>query len=155
VQAAACGGALWWSNITPGVSTPCLLFWMALYGFQHFTIHFWHYCGPLLHEFHHQHSFPIPETVAISILADIHLNFFFPCLVKSLRIHCFDCTWVSTFTNGHRFHHLLNVQCDWESHCHLHGNTLKMSKPKPFSTFCAHPWAFSEPVLQKICDHIA
>jgi hypothetical protein len=28
----------------------------------------------------------------------------------------------------------------------------KKSKPKPFSTFCAHPWAFSEPILSKTCD---
>jgi hypothetical protein len=27
-----------------------------------FTLLFWHYCGPLLHECHHQHSFPVPEN---------------------------------------------------------------------------------------------
>jgi hypothetical protein len=28
----------------------------------------------------------------------------------------------------------------------------KKSKPKPFSAFSAHPWAFSEPILRKNCD---
>jgi hypothetical protein len=30
--------------------------------FFSFTVHFWHYCGPLLHKFHHQHSSPVPEN---------------------------------------------------------------------------------------------
>jgi hypothetical protein len=29
--------------------------------FQCFSIHFWSYRGPMLFEFHHQHSFPVPE----------------------------------------------------------------------------------------------
>jgi hypothetical protein len=27
-----------------------------------FAIHIWRYCGPLLHEFHHQHYFSVPES---------------------------------------------------------------------------------------------
>jgi hypothetical protein len=31
----------------------------------------------------------------------------------------------------------------------------KMLKPKPFSASCAHPWAFSEPILRKTFDSLA
>jgi hypothetical protein len=31
----------------------------------------------------------------------------------------------------------------------------KKSKPKPFSAFCVHPWAFSELILRKTCDSLA
>jgi hypothetical protein len=30
--------------------------------FYCFAVHVWCYCGPLLHEFHHPHSFPVPEN---------------------------------------------------------------------------------------------
>jgi hypothetical protein len=30
----------------------------------------------------------------------------------------------------------------------------KKSRPKQFSALCAHPWAFSEPMLRKTCDRI-
>jgi hypothetical protein len=52
-----------------------------------------------------------------------------------------------------RFHHPL--WHDWEIHCHLCGITLKRSKPKPFSAFCVHPWAFAEPILPKTYDSLA
>jgi hypothetical protein len=29
-----------------------------------------------------------------------------------------------------------------------------LQKPKPFSAFCAHPWTFLEPILQKTCDSL-
>jgi hypothetical protein len=44
------------------VKISCLLFWMALRKFLGvFAVHVWFYCAPLLYEFHHQHSFPVPE----------------------------------------------------------------------------------------------
>jgi hypothetical protein len=54
-----------------------------------------------------------------------------------------------------RFHHLLLLQCDWEIHRHVCGIVKKKSKPKLFSAFCAHPWAFSEPFLRKTCNNLA
>jgi hypothetical protein len=51
------------------------------------------------------------------------------------------------------FHHLL--QCDWEIHCHLSSIVLKGSQAKPFSAFCAHLWAFLEPILHRTCDSLA
>jgi hypothetical protein len=68
-------------------------------------------------------------------------------------IHCFNCSLVQHSLMKHRLHHLF--QCDWEIHRHLCGITLKTSKRKPFSAFCAHPWAFSEPILSKTCDSLA
>jgi hypothetical protein len=35
--------------------------------FQCLEIHFWRYCGPLLHEFHHQHSFPVAENSCLQL----------------------------------------------------------------------------------------
>jgi hypothetical protein len=76
-------------------------------GFQHSTtfvlngptqffphaIHFLCYCGPLLHEFHHLHSFPVPENSG-HLHSDVCLNVF--CLFgECVCIHCFDCSLVS------------------------------------------------------------
>jgi hypothetical protein len=55
--------------------------------------------GSILHEFRHQHSFLVPETVAISFLAgNIFLNFF-GLFGECVCIYCFGCSLVSTFTN--------------------------------------------------------
>jgi hypothetical protein len=54
-----------------------------------------------------------------------------------------------------RFHHLLLVRCDWEIHHHFCSMALKQSKLKPFSAFCVHPWAFSEPISHKTYDSLA
>jgi hypothetical protein len=74
-------------------------------------------------------------------------------------IHYFDCSLVSTFTNKTQvsFTHtrMLLIWCCWEIHPHLGGIALKKSKLKPFSAFCAHQWAFSEPILHKIYDSLA
>jgi hypothetical protein len=59
---------------------------------------------------------------------------------------------VSTALTALWFHHLLLMWCDWEIYHHLSGITLQKSKPNPFSVFCVHPWAFSEPILCKTCD---
>jgi hypothetical protein len=55
--------------------------------------------NPLLHEFRHQHSIPVPKAVAISWHANIvHLNFF--CLsCKCLWTDRFDSSLVTTYTN--------------------------------------------------------
>jgi hypothetical protein len=71
--------ALSWRSTTLDISIPCLLFWMTLCSFfLNFAMHFWHYCGPLLQEFHFtiRNTFRSQKTVAISFLAKICLNIF-------------------------------------------------------------------------------
>jgi hypothetical protein len=41
-----------------------------------------------------------------------------------------------------------------EIHHHPCGIDLKKSKLKPFSVFCAYPWASSEPNLHKTCHSL-
>jgi hypothetical protein len=81
----------------------------------------------------------------------------FGLFIEYVCIHCFDCSLVSTFTNETQVYHLLLIWCGWE--IHLCGIALEKSKskskPKPFSAFCAHPWAFSEPILCNTCDSLA
>jgi hypothetical protein len=62
--------------------------------------------------------------------------------------------WFQHIQMKHRCHHLLLIRCDWEIHCHICGITLKKSKPKLFTAFHAHPWAFLEPILPKTCDSL-
>jgi hypothetical protein len=50
-----------------------------------------------------------------------------------------------------RFHHLLLMWCDH----HLCSITLKKTKPKPFSAYCAYPRTFLEKILCKTCDSLA
>jgi hypothetical protein len=48
------------------------------------------------------------------------------------------------------------ITCDWEICHHLCGITVKKyTKRNPFSVFCAHLWAFSEPILHRTCDSVA
>jgi hypothetical protein len=94
------------------------------------------------------------KTSTISFLADnVCLNFF-GLSAECVCIHCLtaDCSFVSTLQMKPKFHHILLVRCDGEIHCPLCGFALKKSKTKPFSAFCVHPWAFSEPTLHKTCD---
>jgi hypothetical protein len=65
--------------------------------------HFWRYCGPLLHEFHNQHSFHIPENSCHSSAfweADVCLKIF-GLFIVWMCVH--PLLWllflVSTFTN--------------------------------------------------------
>jgi hypothetical protein len=62
VRAAVCGHALSWWCTTPDVGIPRLLFWMTLCNILCFAIPFSCHCSSLLHEFHHQHSFPVLEN---------------------------------------------------------------------------------------------
>jgi hypothetical protein len=64
-------------------------------------MHFWCYCGPLLHEFHHQH---VCTSTAFTAL------------------------WFRHSQMKPRLQHLLLIWCDWEIHCHLCGITLKEFK---------------------------
>jgi hypothetical protein len=45
--------------------------------------------------------------------------------------------------------HLMLVGCEWDICHHLCSITPKTSKPKSFSVFCGHPWAFLEPILHR------
>jgi hypothetical protein len=93
------------------------------------------------------------KTVAISFLAGRQLLF------KLLRFFWWMCVhpllwlltalWFQYPQMKPRFNHLLLVRCDWEIHRHLCGIAPRKSKPKPFSAFCAHPWAFSEHILRE------
>jgi hypothetical protein len=137
--------ALSWKSTTPYVSIPHLFLWVALHSVFFLTCRstLLMLLGPLLHEIHRQHL----KTVAIGFLEDICLNFF-GLFGECVCIHCFDCSLVQHSQMKSWFHHLLLMWCDWEMCCHLHGITLK-SKPKLFSVFCAHSWAFLELILQK------
>jgi hypothetical protein len=99
VLAAVCGRALSWRSTIPDVSVPSLCFeWPALCSFLLcFAIDFRRYHGPLLHEFHHQHSFPVPENSCHHI-SGRRLNFF-DIFGECMCIHYFDCSLISTFTN--------------------------------------------------------
>jgi hypothetical protein len=68
--------------------------------FQCFAIPFLRYCGPLLHEFHHQHSFPLLERSSRQLsvrqrLFKLLRLFWWMCVC----MHFLDCSMVSTFTN--------------------------------------------------------
>jgi hypothetical protein len=76
-----------------------------------------------------------------SALWQTFVSKFFSLFGECVCIHCFDCSLVSTFI-------MLLIRCDWEIHRHLCGIALKKS-------FCAQPWAFSEPTLRKTCDSLA
>jgi hypothetical protein len=67
------------------------------------------------------------KTVASSFLADVCLSPF-GVFGECVCTHFFGCSFVSLLYHS------------------------KKSMPKPFSAFCAHPWAFWEPVLRKTCD---
>jgi hypothetical protein len=59
-------------------------------------------------------------------------------------IHCFDCSLVSSFTNG-----------VIEKFITIFVYHSKKSKSKPFSAFCTHLWEFLKPILHKTCDCLA
>jgi hypothetical protein len=50
------GGVLRWMQAFHDFSSE----WPYAVSFIVFAIHFWRYCCLLLHEFHHQHSLPVP-----------------------------------------------------------------------------------------------
>jgi hypothetical protein len=119
-----------------------------------FTLHFWHYCGPLLHEFHHQHSFPVPENSCHQLAGRYFLKPFLVCFVNVCGFTALTALCFQHWQMKCRFHHVLLIWRDWEIHCYLWRITL--NKSKPFSAFCVHQWAFLEPILiKKTCDSLA
>jgi hypothetical protein len=70
-------------------------------------------------------------------------------------IHCFDCSLASTFINETQVSspvtHTMWLKYSSPSFWYH----FKKSKPKPFSAFCTHPWAFLNPIWGKTCDRLA
>jgi hypothetical protein len=109
----------------------------------------------LLQEFHHQHSFAVPEKVAINFVTGRRL-------FKLFRLVWWMCA--STASTALWFQHLLMkpgfITC---YSCGVIEKFIAMfvvslyrseSRSQPLR-FCAHPWAFSEPILLKTCDSLA
>jgi hypothetical protein len=153
MRAAVCGRALSWRSITPDVSIPRLFFQMDLRS----SFRVLHYTSdaivvPCCMNFTISTPFLSQKTVAISFLADVCLNFFglFGELCASTAL---TTLWFQHSQMKPRLHHLLLVRCDWEINRHLCGIALRKTKPKPFSAFCAHPWAFWEAISREICGN--
>lgn len=137
-----CGCALSWRSASPDVSTPCLLFWMALYNFSvsRYTadVTVARYCMNSTISTH----FPFHETDSISFGRE--------CLVKLLWL-VWSCAstalWFQHSQIKCRFLYL--SQCNWEIFHHLCSIAIKSLKLKPFSAFCMHSWVFLEPICEK------
>jgi hypothetical protein len=110
---------------------------------------FQRYCGPVLHEFHHQQSFPVPDNSCYQRsgrqrLFKIVQLLWWMCVHQRLwllfdfNIHKWDSSFITCYS--------YNVS---EKFIAIFVISLYKSKPKPFSAFCAHPWEFSEPILRK------
>jgi hypothetical protein len=122
VGAAVFGGALSWRSTTLYVSIPHLCFevpYTVFFSVLQYTsdVIVVHYCmnstisTPFLSQ----------KIVAIIYLADICLNFF-GLFSECVCIHCFDCSLVSTFTNGTQ----VSSPVMWlRIHRHLCGIALK------------------------------
>jgi hypothetical protein len=70
-------------------------------------------------------------------------------------IHCFDCSLVSIFINETQVSSLVTCMMWLRNSSSSMWYHSKKSKPKPFSAFCVHPWAFSEPMLHTTCASLA
>jgi hypothetical protein len=107
-------------HATPFVLNDPTLFFLC------FAVHFWHYCGPLLHEFHHQHSFPILENSChqFSGRQTTFVSTFSACLMIVCASTALTPLWPQHSQMKPRFYHLLLVQCDWEIHYHVCGIAL-------------------------------
>jgi hypothetical protein len=119
-----------------------------------FAIHFWSHCGLLLHEFHHQHSFPVlsQKTVAISFLAGRQRLFKLLWLVGWMCVH--PLLWlllVSTFTNETQVSSPVTHTTRLRNTSPSLWYRAKKSKPKPFYAFLCT----SEPILHKVCGSLA
>jgi hypothetical protein len=112
MQAAVCRLAFLKRGTTLDISIPCLLF------------RFWRYCGLSLHEFHHQHYFPVLDNGFHQFSHRVYVNLLRGCVFISVL----TAFWFRHPQMRSRFHRLL--WCDIEIHCHLQGVTLKKSKPK-------------------------
>jgi hypothetical protein len=72
--------------------------------FYHFAVHLWHYYGPLLHPFHHQHFFLPQKTVAVSFLAGRRL---FKACLANVCAFALTALWFQHSQMKPTFHHLL------------------------------------------------
>jgi hypothetical protein len=96
-------------------------------------------------------SFPGKQSPFAFWQADVCL-YFFSMFGECMRIHCFDCSLISTFTNETQVSSFVMILLR-NSSLSLRYHSKK-SKPKPFSTFRVHLWAFSKPILHKTCDSL-
>jgi hypothetical protein len=155
MREAVCRRALSWRNTILHVSICLFVLNAPTQVIYCFAIHFWYYCGLLLHKFHHQHSISLPENSCHQpsgrerLFRHFHLVWWMGASIASTAL------WFHHSQKQFMFHHLLLGRCFWDVHWHLCGITVKNSKPKPFSASCAHLWAFPEPILRKTCDNLA
>jgi hypothetical protein len=82
--------------------------------------------------------------------ADVCLNLF--SLFECVCIHCFDCSLVTTFTNETQILSPVTCMMSLKNSLPYLWYCYKKWKPKPFSAFCMHPWAFLEPITRKTWD---
>jgi hypothetical protein len=128
-QCSSASSCMWtclaWRSTTPFVLNGSRIFYC-------FGIQFWRYCGPLLHEFHNQHSFPVPGNNCHQLFGRLttFVLTFLACLVTVRVSNAFTAFGFQNSQMKPRFHHLLLVWCDWEIHFHVRGIALKKSKPK-------------------------
>jgi hypothetical protein len=115
-----------------------------------FAIHIWCYCGPFSHEFHHQHSFPVPEISFHQISVRQGMFKLFGTFAEFVCIHCFECSLDSTFTNATQLSSPITklLRYSWPTLWY------RCKNPNLFPSLCAHPWAFPEPILRKTCDSV-
>jgi hypothetical protein len=110
----------------------------------------------LLHEFHHQHSFPLPENSYHQLSGRQRLvtNF---CLVRWMCVK--PLLWLLF---GFSIHKWISVSiiCYWydviEKFIAIFLCRFKLVKPNPLSAFCVNTWAFSKSILRKSsnCDNL-
>jgi hypothetical protein len=69
-------------------------------------------------------------------------------------IHCFDCSLILTFTNEAQASSPVTFTM-WSQNASPSLWYHSKSQSQSHSLFCAHPWAFFEPILCKTCDCLA
>jgi hypothetical protein len=78
------------------------------------------------------------ETVAISFLAGVYLNFL-ACLVNVCASTALTALWFQHLQMKPRFDHLFLAQCNFEICCHLCGITVKKVKAIAILCFLCTP----------------
>jgi hypothetical protein len=99
-------------------------------------------------------TFPSQKIGVIRFLADICLNLF-SLLGECMCIQCFNCSMASTFKNENQVSSPLTQTMWLRNSSPALWYCSKKSQSWNHSVFCAHPWAFSEPILHKTCDSLA
>jgi hypothetical protein len=146
-----CKRALSWRSATPDVSISHILCWMTLrisFSVSQYT------CDVIVVPFAW-----IPPSALLACPSFVARGRLF----KLFRLVWWMCAhplhWLLSYFNIHKWNPGLIAcySCDViEKFIAIFVVGLwKKSKPKLFSAFCAHPWAFSEPVLRKTCDSLA